>query len=162
MAQPKIFVSHSHDDDEFAEKLVKDLNVAGAKAWLDKNEIGAGDFQARINKALADCEWFLLVLSRNALASTWVQQEVNAANARKHLRQIQNLIFIQAAPLRHDELPPLWQVYNIYDARADYKGALNSALMDIGLQPFSATEAPSRRPAGSENFSRNIGPTDEW
>ena len=47
MAQPKIFVSHSHDDNNFAEKLVKDLNAAGSNAWLDKNELGAGDSRHR-------------------------------------------------------------------------------------------------------------------
>jgi hypothetical protein len=34
MAQPKVFVSHSHVDDAFAEQLVADLRAAGADAWL--------------------------------------------------------------------------------------------------------------------------------
>ena len=156
MAQPKIFVSHSHDDNNFAEKLVKDLNAAGSNAWLDKNELGAGDFQARINKALANCEWFLLVLSRNALASPWVQQEVNAANARKYLRQIQNLIFMKAGPIRHDEVPPLWQVYNIYDATSDYQDALNRALKDIGLQPVPAAKSTSMDQKRIDDARRRI------
>ena len=72
MAQPKIFVSHSSDDTAFAMSLVADLCAAGAHAWLDTNDLGAGNFQERISTALAECEWFVLVLTRNALASRWV------------------------------------------------------------------------------------------
>jgi hypothetical protein len=49
MAQPKIFVSHSSDDTAFATKLVADLCAAGAHAWLDTNDLGAGNFQERIS-----------------------------------------------------------------------------------------------------------------
>ncbi len=50
MAQPKVFVSHSHVDDAFAERLVDDLCAAGADAWLDKTDLGAGNCSARISR----------------------------------------------------------------------------------------------------------------
>lgn len=43
MTQSKVFVSHSHVDDHFAEQIVKDLLAAGADAWLDKKDLLAGN-----------------------------------------------------------------------------------------------------------------------
>jgi formylglycine-generating enzyme required for sulfatase activity len=134
MAQPKIFVSHSHKDDAFTERLVEDLCKAGADAWMDKTDLGAGNFQQRISEALADCEWFVLVLTRDALASPWVRQEVDAANRLKNQGQIHDLIFIQAEPLEHRELPALWGVFNIFDAVTDYVSARDHTLQAVGLE----------------------------
>jgi len=94
MAQPNIFVSHSHDNEVFADRLVADLRKTGVDAWLDKTDLGPGNFQQRINNALTICDWFLLVLTRSALASPWVRQEVDAANRLKHQGHIHDLIFI--------------------------------------------------------------------
>lgn len=151
MAQPKVFISHSHVDDAFAERLVKDLRAAGADAWLDKEELGAGDFQERIDAALASCEWFLLVLTRSALASPWVQQEVRAANRLKHQKRVRDLIFIQAGPVAQNELPPLWGVFNILDATVDYRAALHRALKAVGLSPQVAPTStpPTANGSGS-------------
>jgi TIR domain-containing protein len=133
LAQPKVFVSHSSKDLAFAERLVKDLRAAGADAWLDIEQLGAGNFQQRISEALEGCEWFVLVLTRAALASQWVRQEVDAANALKHSGQISDLIFFQAGPLQYRELPALWGVFNIFDATADYAAACDRAMKAIGI-----------------------------
>ena len=135
MAAPKVFVSHSHKDDAFATVFADSLLIAGANAWMDKTDIGAGNFQQRIDEALAHCEWFVLVLTREALASPWVQQEVYAANRLKNQGKIHDLIFIQAGPVDHSELPPLWGVFNIFDARKNYHDALNMTLKVVGLRP---------------------------
>lgn len=39
MAEPRIFVSHSHRDDAFTERLVRDLRAAGADVWVDLSDI---------------------------------------------------------------------------------------------------------------------------
>jgi formylglycine-generating enzyme required for sulfatase activity len=137
MGKPRIFVSHSHTDDGVTERLVADLRQAGADAWMDTTDLGAGNFQQRINDALAECDWFVLVLTRDALASLWVRQEVDAANRLKNQRRIRDLILFQAGPLDHRELPPLWGVYNIFDATEEhnYMPARNRTLAAVGLPP---------------------------
>jgi len=135
MAPPKIFVSHSSKDIAFAERLVADLNEAGADAWLDTTELGAGNFQQRISEALGQCEWFVLVLTRSALQSPWVRQEVDAANALKHSGQIRDLIFVRAEPVEHRDVPALWRVYNMFDATHNYEDACDRALLAVGLRP---------------------------
>ncbi len=142
-APPRIFVSHSHTDEAFTERLVDDFNQAGARAWMDKRDLGPGNFQERISEALADCEWFVLVLTRDALASPWVRQEVDAANRLKNLKRIRDLIFIQAGPVTHAEVPALWGVYNILDATTDYASALNRTLKAVGCVPKPSYPLPT-------------------
>jgi tetratricopeptide (TPR) repeat protein len=139
MQPPKVFVSHSSKDAGFAAKLVDDLNGAGATVWFASNDIEAGDFQQRIDEALAECEWFLLVLTRDALTSYWVKQEVNAANILKHQGQIRDLIIVKADDVPNRDIPPLWRVFNILDANANYTAALNRILKAIGIVPSDIT-----------------------
>jgi hypothetical protein len=133
MAPPKIFVSHSHKDDVCTEKLVNDLRRAGADAWMDTTDLGAGNFQQRIDEALAGCEWFVLILTRDALASPWVQEEVYAAKRLKNLGRIRDLIFIRAGPINYVELPATWGVFNVFDVTHDYAAALSDVLRVLGL-----------------------------
>jgi TIR domain len=133
VSKPKIFVSHSSKDAVFASKLVEHLKAAGADAWMDVNDLGAGNFQQRISEALDECEWFVLVLTQNALDSQWVRQEVDAANRLKNQGQIHDLIFIRADAVKHTEVPSLWGVYNILDGVTDYAMALIRTLKAVGL-----------------------------
>lgn len=137
MAKPKIFVSHSSFDTAFAELLVHDLNAAGAEAWMDLNDMTAGSFPQRISEALEACEWFLLVLTHNALASAWVRQEVETAIVLKNQGQIHDLIFVKAEDVDL-KLPALWRVFHYVNATADYGDALAKTLRDIGLSPVVA------------------------
>ena len=94
---------------------------------MDDNDLSLGNFQQCINEALADCEWFLLVLTRNSLASDWVRMEVDAAIRLKNQKRIKEPIFIMAGDVDLYELPPLWGVFNIFDATTNYH-AYTSAL----------------------------------
>ena len=39
MAKPRIFVSYSHQDSAFAQRLVSDLEKTGSRIWYDVSEI---------------------------------------------------------------------------------------------------------------------------
>lgn len=133
--RPRIFVSHKAEDAPFASKLVEHLNAAGAQAWLDNNDLGAGDFQERIGEALDNCEWFILVLTRRALASPWVKQEVSVANLLMNKGQIRNLILIRADSVNPEEMPTMWRIYQVFDGVDDYASALIKTLKEVGLLP---------------------------
>lgn len=141
MSRPKVFVSHSSVDIATANLLVEDLKKAGVDAWIDKENLLAGDFQRDINAALAKCDWFVLVLTQHALASQWVQLEVNAAIRLKIEGRIHNLIFIKTKPVDQDTIPPMWGVYNIFDAldSEQYRVALEQTLKELALLPGAKT-----------------------
>jgi serine/threonine-protein kinase len=157
MAKPRVFVSHSSLDAAFATKLVNDLNAAGAQAWLDNNDLGPGNFQQHISDALVDCEWFLLVLTRNALESDWVRMEVDAAIRLKLQQRIKELIFIKATDVASTEVPPLWGVFNIFDALTDYDAAIKKAQTAIGLSPTVTKPITVRTQVIADRWDRLIG-----
>ena len=135
MPQPIVFISHNSRDDKFAKKLDQDLRDAGAVTWLDKEDAPAGEFQDRINAALSQSEWFVLVLTPNALQSDWVKREVNSAIILKQDGQIHEIIFIQAEPVEERKIDPFWRGFIRLDASTDYAFALDQTLKSIGLRP---------------------------
>jgi hypothetical protein len=77
---PRFFISYSHKDEDNARHMKHDLENMGAIVWLDKNEILPGDnFVAKIQYALANCEYCVIIISQNSLVSKWVSLEIEMA-----------------------------------------------------------------------------------
>jgi hypothetical protein len=55
IAAPKVFFSYSRKDHDITQRLVSDLNTAGAEVWVDVDGIQSGNFMQAIDKALAPC-----------------------------------------------------------------------------------------------------------
>ncbi len=78
-----VLVSYSSKDKEFVRKLASDLASYGLKLWIDEAEIKAGEsLVAKISEGLEQSDVILIVLSKDSINSTWVQQEVRTALAR--------------------------------------------------------------------------------
>lgn len=75
----RVFISHSHQDAAFSERIATDLIAAGLDVWYDELHMGVGHLAPAIEHELMSRETFLLVLSPAALASQWVQSEWYAA-----------------------------------------------------------------------------------
>lgn len=113
---PRIFISHSHADNAFADRLAQDLTRNGGQVWIDREELHDGVLIQRINEALSNAEWFILVQSPAAIASRYVQMEVSAALTRVVDRFMQAVIPVVAAPCDRGSVPPLWQTLLYCDA----------------------------------------------
>ena len=73
----EVFVSHSHADQLFAERLVGVLRHHRIPYWYSDTHIrGAQRWHDEIGGALRRCDWFILVLSPNSVASLWVRREL--------------------------------------------------------------------------------------
>ena len=88
-ASRRIFVSHSHQDNDFGRKLVQDLqNALGDETavWYDTaGGLQGGDpWWSKIKQELKACSVFLVVLSPDAIASKWVNDEINIAWKQKN------------------------------------------------------------------------------
>ncbi len=79
MAQMRVFVSHSHQNNAFCEELVKALKGAGADVWYDDESLHTGRLGPIIERELRDRPVFIVVLSPAALASQWVEDEARWA-----------------------------------------------------------------------------------
>ena len=73
----EVFVSHSHADQPFAERLVDVLRHHRVPFWYSDADIrGAQQWHDEIGRALQRCDWFILVLSPDSVASRWVKREL--------------------------------------------------------------------------------------
>ena len=73
----EVFLSHASADRRFAVKLADTLRSKGLRVWFNRTSIaGAQQWHDEIGAALRRCDWFLLVLSPNAVASMWVKREL--------------------------------------------------------------------------------------
>ena len=72
----EVFISHAHEDGAFVANLIKVLQRHRIKYWFSpKHIVAAQQWHDEIGKALARCDWFLVVLSPHAVKSKWVRHE---------------------------------------------------------------------------------------
>lgn len=85
METPQVFLSYSHADRKFAEKIATYLRKNGVEVWLDKWEILVGDslIQKIFEEGLSKCDVFLILLSNESVKSSWVQRELDVAMINK-------------------------------------------------------------------------------
>ncbi len=75
-----IFLAHSSKDKRFAHRLATALQEHGFRVWLDDAELLVGDsLFEKIGDAIIDMDFLGVVLSPNAVESSWVQREVEVA-----------------------------------------------------------------------------------
>jgi hypothetical protein len=77
----RVFISHSSKDVEFVFSKVKAvLDEVGYSAWCSATDVRlAADWEQQIRQALTQADWFLVVLSPDAVKSPWVQAETHWA-----------------------------------------------------------------------------------
>ena len=73
----EIFLSHSAQDRQFATRIGEVLGAHSLPYWYSRRDLlGAQQWHDEIGRALARCDWFLLVLSPAAVESKWVKHEL--------------------------------------------------------------------------------------
>ena len=76
----KFFITHSHADNAFAQRFANDLRRSGLDGFFDIYSIRLGDnIPVKISKGLSECDIYMPILSRVALASPWCEEEISAA-----------------------------------------------------------------------------------
>lgn len=88
----KIFISHSHKDNQFGIKLAQDLKRKlgnNVKVWYDADGgLNGGDrWWTKILEELVSSSVFIVIVSPDAMASKWVDDEISIAWAHKNSQQ---------------------------------------------------------------------------
>ncbi len=87
------FISYSSQNELLARRLHADLQDEGVRCWFAPEDLKIGDkFRARIDEAIHLHDKLLLILSEQAVASTWVESEVEAA-LEKEAREKREVLF---------------------------------------------------------------------
>jgi hypothetical protein len=89
-----VFISHSTRDSDFARRTLKPyLEGHGFKAWMSEQDIPTTvDWERKIRRALTEAQWYVVVLSPDAVSSDWVQAEVHWALEKRKGRVVPILI----------------------------------------------------------------------
>lgn len=82
------FISYSSEDQDFADRLNADLQNAGVRCWFAPHDlpIGAKTWDG-IDQAIRTRDKVLLILSKGAIGSDWVEDEVTTAFAEERRRK---------------------------------------------------------------------------
>ena len=76
MTDPYIFISHSSADNVITSQLARDLREAGFSVWVDLENIEDGTRWLReIQAGVEGCGAMVVVMSRTARSSEWVERE---------------------------------------------------------------------------------------
>lgn len=79
-----IFISYSHADADFVDRLAMQLVGHGVNVWLDRWEINVGDsLITKVQDAIDGASALLVVLSKASVQSSWVTKEVNSGLMRE-------------------------------------------------------------------------------
>src|SRR5579884_897529 len=143
---PRIFVSHSHKDNEFGVKLVEDLRrVLGDESavWYDaKGGLHGGDtWWSKIIEEITARNIFIVVLSPDSMSSPWVNDEINLAWRQKNSPEGKRIFPILYRQCK--SRPDLDTLHNInFLPPRTYEDAFNELLIALGLSPYIGTNKP--------------------
>ena len=146
MGDKYVFISYSSRDNEYVEQLTNALKVAGIAYWKAPDMISAGSNYAKeIPKAIADCSVFLLVLSKTAQESMWVEKEIDKAICSRKI----------ILPIRIDDcdLNDLFKFYlnNVQMYQAEMSGNRLIALDKITARVIDIMEQNAKSPVIQAN-----------
>ncbi len=117
-----LFISYSHADSRFVEKLEKKLKERHIRYWRDIHEMKAGKMERQIERAIRMNPIVLLVLSENSVASDWVEWEVSVARELEKTEKRDVL-----CPVTLDDS---WK-------ECDWPGPLRRQIMEYNVLDFS-------------------------
>jgi uncharacterized membrane protein len=76
----QVFISYSRKDIDFVKRLASDLKKTGVAVWWDISGIPPGtEWPKRIQDGLENSDYFIVVLSPDAIQSPWVRKEYTFA-----------------------------------------------------------------------------------
>lgn len=104
----KIFLCHQTDSKPFVREVAFQLGKVGITSWVDDAEIGPGEsLVKRIAEGIhEECDALIACVSRQALDSRWVKEELDQAKYAEITRPSFQLMVILLDDVSPDELPP--------------------------------------------------------
>ena len=161
----KIFLSYAFDDNSRVEKIRDWLSAAGAKPWLDTEDLLPGqDWKMEIGKVLDETDVILLCLSKMSVSKEgYVQKEMRLALDRA-LEMPEGRIFLIPARLEECEMPFRLKDLQRVDLFADggmdrLMKSLNACAKQVGVRPLSSDEAPEIEKASAPKKPKTKPPS---
>lgn len=140
-----IFISYSHNDKVFVDKLANQLVQHNVNVWLDRWELSVGDSIIDcVQNAVEGASALLVVLSNNSVNSEWCKKELSAGL----LRELEEKRVV-VMPLKLDDCSiPLFARGKMY---ADFTKNFDEGLKAV-LQGIAKITNPSLGRAREEQY----------
>jgi len=124
-----IFISYSHNDGDFVERLAKQLVAHKVSIWLDRWEMHVGDSLIdRIQTAITDASALLVILSPDSVDSAWCKKELNSGL----IRELEERRIVILPVLIRDCTIPMFLREKLYaDFRTDFDAGLKTILESV-------------------------------
>lgn len=120
-----VFISYSHEDKVFVDKLAAYLVKAKAHVWVDRWELHVGDsIISKIQDAIQQSSALIVVLSKASVASEWCKKELNAGL----IRELEEKRVVVLPVLLEDCEVPLFLREKMY---ADFKASFDEGLKQV-------------------------------
>ncbi len=128
----EVFLSHCSADRVVASALADTLRAHGVPVWYSTtNILGAQQWHDEIGSAPARCDWFVLLLSPDAVESVWVKRELlYALNDARYANRIVPVVLADCDPL---QLSWTLDAIQRIDLRADFDVACRAILRVWGV-----------------------------
>lgn len=124
-----VFISYSHGDKSFADRLAAHLMKSHVHVWVDRWEINVGEsLITRIQEALQDASALLVILSKSSVNSEWCRKELNAGL----IRELEERRVVILPVLLEDCDIPLFLREKLYaDFRKNFDEGLQAVMQGI-------------------------------
>ena len=125
--QRKVFISYTHHDRKFAERLASDLKKHGLPVWWDEWEIRVGEsIIQRVNDGIDSSAYLVAALSTHSVHSDFVRREIGSA-LMKQLSAEKDIVVLPLL-VNDCEVPVLLREIKWADFRNDYADGLKMLL----------------------------------
>jgi len=121
-----VFICHSSQDKDFVRSLASDLNKHSVDVWFDEWEINVGDsITQKVSAGIHESSWLAIVLTKNAISSSWVQKELGSGLTRElHEKRV----FVLPLLKEDCDIPMLLSDKKYADFRTSYSSGLRELL----------------------------------
>jgi hypothetical protein len=153
-----IFISYSHGDKAFVNKLAANLVKHDAHVWVDTWELNVGDsILNRVQEAIQASSALLIVLSKASVASEWCKKELSAGL----MRELDEKRVVVLPVLVEDcEIPVFLREKMYADFRKDFKSGLK-ALLDAVARVTKIDQGRLKAGKSQIDWSETWGYVDE-
>ncbi|MFQ6404034.1 toll/interleukin-1 receptor domain-containing protein [Methylophilus sp. 'Pure River'] len=139
-----IFISYSHSNKEFVDKLAIQLVRNNVNVWMDRWELSLGDsIVDRVQEAIDGASALLVILSKASIASTWCNKELSAG----FLRELEERRVVVLPVMLEDCDLPVFARGKLF---ADFRGSFDDGLRVV-LEGIAKVTNP--------HLNRSKGPT---
>jgi hypothetical protein len=152
-----VFISYSHSDKSFVDKLASQLVLHNAHVWVDRWELNVGDsILNSVQKAIQDASALIVVLSKASVQSEWCKKELSAGLVRE---LDERRVVVLPALLDECEVPVFLREKMFADFRTNFDVGLR-LMLDAIAKVTTSDQGRTQVPDGTTDWSVDWGYRD--